>query len=84
MLSWLEQKPGQKNERQKNGVWHHPWPAAGRAKQCSLWGNEQTTNIFLSSIFLSSECFCGMPALTQARDSAIRPLNCKKIEDGHG
>jgi len=23
MLSWIEEKTRQKNERQKNGVWHH-------------------------------------------------------------
>jgi hypothetical protein len=28
---------------------------SGQAKQCSPWSNEQTTNIFLSTIFLSFE-----------------------------
>ncbi|MCI0698912.1 aminotransferase class I/II-fold pyridoxal phosphate-dependent enzyme [candidate division KSB1 bacterium] len=30
MLSWLEQKPRQKNERQKNGAWHHAKEIDGR------------------------------------------------------
>jgi hypothetical protein len=41
---------GQKNERQKNGVWHY-------AREVDDNGMEQTANIFLSSMFLSSECF---------------------------
>jgi hypothetical protein len=50
MLSWLEQKPRQKNERQKNGVWHD-------AREVDDDEMDQTANIFMSSIFLSSECF---------------------------
>jgi len=52
MLSWFEQKSRQKNERQKDGVWHH-------AREVDDDGMEQTVNIFLSSIFLSVECFWG-------------------------
>jgi hypothetical protein len=52
MLSWLDQKPRQKDERQKSGVWHH-------AREVDDDGMEQTANIFLSSIFLSSEVFAG-------------------------
>jgi hypothetical protein len=47
LLGWLEQKP-----RQKNGVWHH-------AREVDDDGMEQTANIFLSSIFLSSNGFAG-------------------------
>jgi len=63
MLSWLEQKQRQKNERQKNEVWYHqsnahleqraPHRVARRLRQSGV-------NIFLPSIFLSFECFCGM------------------------
>jgi len=46
MLSWLEQKPGQKNDGQKNGICHY-------AREVDSYGKEQTTKIFLPFIFLS-------------------------------
>ena len=43
MLSWIEEKTRQKNERQKNGVWHHAgmltmteWSPAKRGKHFSV------------------------------------------------
>ncbi|MCI0699294.1 hypothetical protein L0337_45740 [candidate division KSB1 bacterium] len=33
-------------------------------------GMEQTVDIFLSSIFLSSECFCGMLLLCRSKQAA--------------
>jgi len=50
MLSWLEQKQRQKNERQENGVWYHQSNAHLEQK-----APQSGVNIFLPSIFLSLE-----------------------------
>jgi len=50
MLSWLERKQRQKDERQKDGLWLRP---LGIIKEMLTVKQREAVNIFLPSIFLS-------------------------------